>query len=186
MSTFRRVVTGHDAEGRSCFIMDGPSPHVRCRSPGSTIVNEMWRTSETPADNTGSAETTSGPYSLTPPAGGSAFRVIVYPPDTQRLAALARERAEAHDDGSGRAKALDRGDPRHPGFHKTDTIDYAIVLEGEIWALMEQGETCLRAGDVLVQRGTNHAWSNRTDKPAVLAFVLIDAKPAPPSRETAP
>ncbi len=74
-------------------------------------------------------------------------------------------------------KALDKGSPRHPGFHKTDTIDYAIVLKGEIWALMDDGETLLRQGDVLVQRGTNHAWSNRTDEPAVLAFVLIDANP---------
>jgi quercetin dioxygenase-like cupin family protein len=81
------------------------------------------------------------------------------------------------DDGSGRMKALDKGNPRHPGFHKTDTIDYAIVLKGEIWALMDEGETLLRQGDVLVQRGTNHAWSNRTEEPAVLAFVLIDAKP---------
>ena len=74
-------------------------------------------------------------------------------------------------------KALDKGSPRHPGFHKTDTIDYAIVLKGEIWALMDEGETLLRQGDVLVQRGTNHAWSNRTEENAVLAFVLIDAKP---------
>ena len=106
------------------------------------------------------------------------FRIIVYPPDSQRLAALARERADMHDDGSGRAKALDKGNPRHPGFHKTDTIDYAIVLKGEIWALMDQGETLLKQGDVIVQRGTNHAWSNRTEEPAVLAFVLIDAKPS--------
>ncbi len=117
-----------------------------------------------------------GAYSLTPGAG-SVFRIIVYPPDTQRLAALAPERADQHDDGSGRMKALDKGNPRHPGFHKTDTIDYAIVLKGEIWALMDEGETLLKQGDVLVQRGTNHAWSNRTNEDAVLAFVLVDAKP---------
>lgn len=178
--TIRRVVTGHDSEGRSRIVMDGAPPHVRCRSPGSTIVTEIWRTNEAPADNSGADDPTVGPYSLTPGAG-SVFRIIVYPPDTQRLAALAREREEmqasAHDDGSGRAKALDKGNPRHPGFHKTDTIDYAIILKGEIWALMDEGETLLRQGDVLVQRGTNHAWSNRTSEPAVLAFVLIDARP---------
>lgn len=177
----RRVVTGHDANGRSCFIMDGAPPHVRCRSPGSTIVTEVWRTDSAPADNAGAEDPTVGPYSLTPGAG-SVFRIIVYPPDSQRLAALARERAEmqsaAHDDGSGRAQALDKGNPRHPGFHQTDTIDYAIVLKGEIWALMDEGETLLKQGDMLVQRGTNHAWSNRTGEPAVLAFVLIAASPA--------
>jgi uncharacterized cupin superfamily protein len=73
--------------------------------------------------------------------------------------------------------ASDRGNPRHPGFHKTNSIDYAIVLAGEIHAMMDEGEVRLRAGDVLIQRGTNHAWSNRTDKPAILAFVLVDADP---------
>jgi len=66
---------------------------------------------------------------------------------------------------------------RHFGFHKTRTLDYAIVLDGEIYAMMDEGECLLKPGDVLVQRGTNHAWSNRTDAPAYLAFVLIDATP---------
>ena len=78
---------------------------------------------------------------------------------------------------SGRTAATDRNNPRHPGFHKTATIDYAIVLSGEIFAMMDDGEVLLLAGDVLIQRGTNHAWSNRTDETAVVAFVLIDAEP---------
>ena len=93
----------------------------------------------------------------------------------ERLAAIAREHALPDD--SGRAEATDRNNPRHPGFHKTATIDYAIVLSGEIYAMMDEGEVLLKAGDVLVQRGTNHAWSNRTAEPAVVAFVLIDAEP---------
>ena len=71
----------------------------------------------------------------------------------------------------------DLANKRHPGFHKTATIDYAIVLSGEIYALMDEGEVLLKAGDVLVQRGTNHAWSNRTEQPCCIAFVLIDAEP---------
>ena len=71
----------------------------------------------------------------------------------------------------------DLANKRHPGFHKTDTIDYAIVLSGEIYALMDEGEALLKAGDVLIQRGTNHAWSNRTEQPCCIAFVLIDAEP---------
>jgi quercetin dioxygenase-like cupin family protein len=91
----------------------------------------------------------------------------------------ARERADdtRPEPGSSARAAFDRGSPRHPGFHKTSSVDYAIVLSGEIYALMDEGEVLLRAGDVLVQRGTNHAWSNRTDEPARLAFVLIDAEP---------
>jgi Cupin domain len=118
----RRVVTGHDAAGRSVFVMDGSAPHVYQRSPGSAVVTELWETRSAPADNRGHAEA------------------------------------------------------RHPGFHKTSSTDYAIVLSGEIIALMDEGEVLLRAGDVLIQRGTNHAWSNRTDEPAYLAFVLVDAE----------
>jgi mannose-6-phosphate isomerase-like protein (cupin superfamily) len=175
----RRVVTGHNADGRSCFISDGPAPNVFQRSPRSTIVTELWKTLDSPADNgtEAAADPTVPPYRLTPPEGGTVVRIISYPPDSVRLAALEQERAGAADVASDRAAALDRGNPRHPGFHKTNSIDYAIVLSGEIYALMDEGETLLRAGDVLIQRGTNHAWSNRTNEPAVLAFVLIDAKP---------
>jgi quercetin dioxygenase-like cupin family protein len=174
----RRVVTGHNSEGRSCFISDGPAPNVFQRSAGSTVVTEIWKTTSTPADISDDRDPTAPPYRLIPPDDGSVLRIISYPPDRLRLAVLERERVNGADEATGRAAALDRGNPRHPGFHKTRSIDYAIVLSGEIYALMDEGETLLRQGDVLIQRGTNHAWSNRTDEPAVLAFVLIDAKPA--------
>jgi naringenin degradation protein FdeH len=172
----RRVVTGHDAAGRSIFVIDGPTPHVFSRTKGSAVVHELWETARTPADNCGSADAIARGHRLPPPKNGSVFRIIEYPPDAERLAAIAREE-KLPDDGSGRAAATDRNHPRHAGFHKTNTIDYAIVLSGEIVAMMDQGEVLLKAGDVLIQRGTNHAWSNRTNMPAVVAFVLIDAEP---------
>ena len=135
----------------------------------------FWETTGTPADNCGNADAITRGHRLPPPKNGSVFRIIEYPPDSERLAAIAREHALPDD--SGRAAATDRNNPRHPGFHKTATIDYAIVLSGEIYAMMDDGEVLLKAGDVLVQRGTNHAWSNRTQEPAVVAFVLIDAEP---------
>lgn len=174
----RRVVTGHDAAGRSVFIVDAPSPHVFQRSPGSAIVTELWETTESPAGNQGNADAIDRAFRLPPPKSGSVFRIIEYPPDRLRLGALDKERTGG-DDGSGRQAALSHGNVRHPGFHKTASVDYAIVLSGEIYALMDDGEVKLEAGDVLIQRGTNHAWSNRTDEPAVLAFVLIDAAPVP-------
>ena len=128
------------------------------------------------AENRGNAEATDHAFRLAPPKNGTVFRIIEYPPDSQRLAALQQQRANA-DDGSGHGAAFDRGSPRHPGFHKTSSVDYAIVLAGEIYALMDEGEVLLKQGDVLVQRGTNHAWSNRSDAPAYLAFVLVDAEP---------
>ena len=172
----RRVVTGHDAAGRSKFIIDAPTPHVFSRTKGSAIVHELWETAGTPADNRGNDDAIARGHRLPPPQNGSVFRIIEYPPDSERLAAIAREE-KMPDDGSGRAAASDRNNPRHAGFHKTATIDYAIVLSGEIYAMMDDGEVLLKAGDVLVQRGTNHAWSNRTSEPAMVAFVLIDAEP---------
>jgi mannose-6-phosphate isomerase-like protein (cupin superfamily) len=172
----RRVVSGHDAEGKSVFILQDQAPRTYSRGPGSAIITELWETRACPADNRGDEDVTDHPYRLPPPKNGSVFRVIDYPPDKQRLAALERERT-GHDDGSGRGALLDRGSPRHPGFHKTSSVDYVIVLSGEIYALMDQGEVLLKPGDVLIQRGTNHAWSNRGDEPARLAFVLVDATP---------
>ncbi len=172
----RRVVTGHNAEGKSIFITDAPTPHVFQRSPGSAVVMEMWETDATPASNRGNDDAIARGFRLPPPKNGSVFRIIEYPPDKERLKALAAERA-GPDDGSGWLQAADKGGARHLGFHKTSSVDYAIVLSGEIHALMDEGEVLLKTGDVLVQRGTNHAWSNRSDEPCYVAFVLIDADP---------
>jgi hypothetical protein len=172
----RRVVTGHNAEGKSIFIADSPTPHVFQRSPGSAIVMELWETASTPASNRGNEDAIARGFRLPPPKNGSVFRIIEYPPDKERLKALAAERA-GPDDGSGWLAAADKSGARHLGFHKTSSVDYAIVLSGEIHALMDEGEVLLKTGDVLIQRGTNHAWSNRTDDPCYVAFVLIDADP---------
>src|SRR5262249_61721683 len=91
----RRVVTGHDPAGRSVFVMDGAAPHVYQRSAGSAAVTELWETRMMPADNGGNAETTDHAFRLAPPKNGTVFRVIEYPPDRQRPAPLARERARA-------------------------------------------------------------------------------------------
>ena len=104
----RRVVTGHNAAGKSVFVQDGAAPQVYRRSPGSAVVTDLWETRGAPADNRGNAEVTDHPFRLAPPKTGSVFRIVEYPPDRERLAALAQERAEG-DDGSGHISALDRG-----------------------------------------------------------------------------
>ena len=96
----RRVVTGHDAAGRSVFITDAAAPHVYNRAPGSAVVTELWETRAMPADNSGNDEVTDHPFRLAPPRNGSVFRIVEYPPDKERLAALEQQRASA-DDGSG-------------------------------------------------------------------------------------
>lgn len=170
----RRIVTGHDSDGHSIFLSDGPAPSVlRPQQSPNVGLTDLWETTETPASNAGRDDAAARPVHLIPPPRGSIFRVVEFPPDKERnYGDQAKVFAEY-----GAAHAMDHKAPRHPGFHKTDTVDYAIVLDGEIWALMDVGETLMRAGDCLVQRGTNHAWSNRSDRPCRVAFVLIDAAP---------
>ena len=173
---FRRIVTGHNAQGKSIFTMDGPAPSVHSRGTGATSSTEFWVTNGTPADKSGNDDPTmTQERRLPPPQNGTCFRVVEYPPDSQRVAAL-RAPDSSHD---ARSEGYERDlkNVRHPGFHKTDSIDYAIVLSGEIYALMDEGELLMKTGDVLIQRGTSHAWSNRTSEPCCIAFVLIDAKP---------
>ncbi|MGH7091575.1 MAG: cupin domain-containing protein [Stellaceae bacterium] len=171
----RRVVTGHNAAGKSAFIMDGAAPMVNAGSSGVTVT-ELWETRATPASNAGAEDPTRHAFRLPPPRNGSNFRIIEYRPDKERVAQL-RQPATAHN-STLEGYQRDLANQRHPGFHKTDTIDYAVVLKGEIWALMDEGEVLLKTGDVLIQRGTNHAWSVRTDEPSTVAFVLIDGESA--------
>jgi quercetin dioxygenase-like cupin family protein len=174
----RRIVTGHDASGRSAFIADGVAPRVY--RPHSGIAStELWQTRSAPADNAGNADATEHPFALHPAPNGTVFRIIEFLP-AERHADEFRRSLQDKDDGSGLVNALRTGSGgRELGFHRTNSTDYVIVLSGEIHALMDEGELAMRAGDVLIQRGTNHAWINRTDEPAVLAFVLVDAEPAP-------
>ena len=156
----RRIVTGHDAAGRSRVLIDDLPSTVVLEKAGGLRLTELWRTGETPRERR-----------IEPDPGGSVFRVIEYPPDSQRLATI---QPEAHFASMG-AQAAPPEKRRHAGMHRTKTLDYAIVLSGEIYAVLDEGEVLLKAGDVLVQQGTNHAWSNRSERPATIAFVLIDA-----------
>ena len=166
----RRIVTGHDANGRAAVIIDDAPPTVVLEKAGGLRLTELWATSDAPADFS-ATDRARRERRIEPDARGSVFRVIEYPPDAERLKTL---KPEEHFASMG-VQAADVAKRRHPGMHRTKTIDYAIVLSGEIYAVLDEGEVQLKAGDVLVQQGTNHAWSNRTSKPCRIAFVLIDA-----------
>ncbi len=171
----RRIVTGHDSEGRSVFLEDGPAPHPfsPSHSPNVGLTN-LWLLDAIPASNdAGQPDPTARPFRLEPPAAGNVVRIVEFPPDRERNYGNQTEVFRQY----GAAQAHDRA-ARHPGFHKTHSVDYAIVIEGEIWALMDVGETLMTVGDVLIQRGTNHAWANRTDHIARVLFVLNGAVPA--------
>ena len=170
----RRIVTGHDAQGRSIFLQDDAAPNMIQpeHSPNVGMFN-LWRLMSIPASNAGDADGAPADAAITlaPPPGGLVFRIMEMPPDAERNYTAQSEVFKAY----GNPEAISHGEQRHPGFHKTDSIDFGILLEGEIWALMDVGEKLLHPGDVVIQRGTNHAWANRSNKPARIAFILISA-----------
>jgi quercetin dioxygenase-like cupin family protein len=141
----RRVVTGHDQDGRAMVSIDEISKNLVSGRPGQ-MGCVVWTTEGFPVDNTGS-EDAGLRKSGTTLKNGTVFRVVEFGPGVS------------------------------PRNHRTDSIDYAVVISGEIDMQLDDSTVTLKAGDVLVQRGTIHNWINKTDKPCVLAFVLIDAKP---------
>jgi mannose-6-phosphate isomerase-like protein (cupin superfamily) len=170
----RRVLTGHDAEGRSTFIADGLAPNVKemASMPGLALT-DLWETGAAPASNAGDKDAAQRPVRLEPPKNGTLLRIVEFPPDSAwRQGADAGEAFKSI--GAGHAQDRRSSDPM---MHKTSTVDYIIVLKGEIHAIMETGEKLLKAGDILVQRGTNHSWSVRGDEPCIVAAVLVSAKP---------
>jgi len=174
----RRVVTGIDEAGRSIIKSDTAATRVYRRGQEGLVITELWQTTSSPADNSSSGDPADGQLRLMPPQQGSVFRIIEFMPDERRFGVAPLKAPPASEDSSGIEAALKKGaTARAPGFHTTNTTDYVVVLSGEIYALTDKDEVLLKAGDVLVQRGTNHAWSNRSKTPASLAFVLIDAQP---------
>jgi hypothetical protein len=171
----RRVVTGHDRGGKSMFIADGEAPNIlEMKSMPGVALTDLWRTTTSPASNSGNKDAAAGRIKLEPPASGSILRIVEFPPD-----AAWRKTADAR---SAFASIGAEGAPDHesadPMMHTTSTVDYIIVLKGEIYAILDKGETLLKQGDILVQRGTNHSWSVRGDQPCVIAAILIGAEPA--------
>ena len=170
----RRVLTGHDADGKSILLSDGLAPNVKemASMPGLALT-DLWETSGAPASNAGTADAATRPVRLEPPKNGTLLRIVEFPPDSHwRSSANGREAFKSI--GAGHAQDRASSDPM---MHRTGTVDYIIVLKGEIHAIMEKGETLLRAGDILVQRGTNHSWSVRGNEPCIVAAVLVNAKP---------
>jgi len=170
----RRIVTGVNAAGRSYIVSDTLLPTAAV-APGAPVRAGLWTTEGAPSSNKGTHDPVpDGVILYTPPAhrGGSVIRVTDIVPDKQHAydpEELRRRNCKITPDRTA----------KHPGFHATDTVDYAVCLEGEVWAVLDEGETLMRPGDVLIQRGTYHAWSNRSDRVCRMLFILIDAEPLP-------
>ena len=169
----RRIITGHNQEGRSIITLDGPP----ARSIGEDVggLFEIWNTNGDEIDTTDSIDRADSDIVLSPPNNGSKFRYFQINPTPegvpmelmQEIAADAFERIGA---------AHHRIDTsKHPAMHKTDTIDYIILLKGDVTLILDEEEVRLEPHDVVVQRGTNHAWVNNGTEPALLIAVLIDS-----------
>jgi mannose-6-phosphate isomerase-like protein (cupin superfamily) len=167
----RRVVTGHDARGKAVVLREGDAPNAKVRQATGLTSILVWVTDECPADVSGSDDRADRDIGVAPPARGSIFRVVDFPPlgaTEIDNAAMLREMGLQRPDSYGGA--------RNPLMHRTRSIDYAVVISGEIDMLLDNTEVHLKAGDVLVQQGTIHAWVNRGADTCRVAFVLIDAE----------
>ncbi|QOL13493.1 cupin domain-containing protein [Dickeya dianthicola] len=156
---FRRVVSDTDLRGKSFFAADDVCSNVQSvMGMPEFATTELWRTEHTPVDLVSeTVDPTAGPVILNPPANGSVFRVVEFPPDSLVVASLPGKQVSDM-------------------MHRTSSIDYAYVIEGEIFAVLDEDEKRLCQGDVMIQRGTAHGWSNRSGKPSLVLFVMLGAK----------
>lgn len=175
----RRVVTGHDQNGKAIVISDGLAPAVRTNPlrPGHISV-DLWKTDASPVIvKKDEPDPTAGAKQIHPPRQGTVFRISEIAPEPAAIRNLDPAQAQEVFKAMGNESAATFGrGGRHPMMHRTETVDYAVVLEGEIVMLLDDTDVHLKAGDVVIQRGTNHAWSNRSDKPCRMLYVLIDGE----------
>jgi len=178
-ATFRRIVTGHNEAGKAVIVADAPPTHAQLiGGPGGPTFFEIWNTRETPAliDRV-SGDPSEESLVLSPPKGGTRIRVIEFPPEGEEIRKLTGAQAAENFDAMGGKEASRSGEGApHPLMHRTQTLDYAIVLEGEMTMVLDEGETDIRAGDIVIQRGASHAWANRSGANCRIAFVLIDGQ----------
>ena len=175
----RRIVTGHDAQGRSIVTEDRLAPSVHTNPKRVGFCNtQLWMTTETPARVDNRPDPIVGPPKLEPPKNGTVVRIIEFGPEGEWLDHIDADatRVAWGAFGTDAASTNRTGQARHPFMHRTQSVDYCLVLDGEITLVLDTEEVLMRQGDFCVERGTNHAWANRSGKPCRILFVLIDGE----------
>ncbi len=167
----RRVVTALDANGKAVVMFDSAVALTSLRSPNP--ATEMWVTDKSPSDFSWTADRGKTPVHLTPPRGGTVFRIVDFVPITPKIEAMDINTMMKVAGADAPSKGLP---PRHPMMHRTRSLDYAIIMSGEIDMLLDDTEVHLKAGDVIVQQATNHAWVNRGKEVCRVAFILMDSQ----------
>ena len=175
----RRIITAQDEHENPIVLADAPASRIVTdpARPGYSSAT-IWVTDRTPAKIKGIRETLDLDRSIEPPAGGSACRIVTFPPDASFMKGIGAKEVQTFFKSMGSPGASTYSAGSHPYRQKTVTLDFCIVLEGEITLILDKGEVNLKKGDIVVQRGTMHAWVNNGPGPCVFAFILIDAKPA--------
>lgn len=177
----RRVVTGLGEDGRSRVIFDGVPPARLASTQTGPTAYSLWQTPGPRASNEGSEDAASTPFDLSLALGATKFLTTWFPPAPSATRLSPEERARWARGASNVSPAY-RTPSDHPGMHTTSTIDYIVIVRGELTLVLEDGECTLRTGDVAIDRGVAHAWENRGTEPAVLVAVLVDAAPLSPDR----
>lgn len=164
----RRVITGVDASGKSCISVDEDTP-VRLAGAGNTKC-DIWRIDALPAPMSAN-DGLNGQVITSPSEAGFVYRVVTFAPDSEW------DRAAGYGDANGPLAGSVPPEESNgiQGLHFTETVDILTIISGELHLELETGETKLGPGDTVVQRGTKHGWSNRTDKPVVLVSVMAAA-----------
>jgi mannose-6-phosphate isomerase-like protein (cupin superfamily) len=173
LSSIRRIVTGHDAAGKSVVIMDQTDPHKRAIPDSGIVLHDMWIQDGTPADVSLDTDAVVEREHFAPPDHGNTFFLVDFPPYKPQKAGYVQDMV-------GTPEAVTAKPARHPMVHRTRTLDYALVLSGEIDLLLDETQVHVKAGDIVIQQGTVHGWVNSGTEPCRIAFVMIDAK-APPA-----
>ena len=169
----RRIITGHNQHGKSIITLDGPP----ARSIGEDVggLFEVWNTDGSDIISTDEIDRADEDILLSPPSGGTKFRYFQINPLPEGVpdAMMQEIAADAFEKIGAAHHRVDT--KKHPAMHKTETIDYIILLQGDITLILDEEEIDLKPFDVVVQRGTNHAWVNNGHEPALLIAVLIDS-----------
>ena len=169
----RRIVTGHNEEGKSVITIDGPPARSLGEDAGG--LYELWNTDGNEINTLDEIDRADSEVLLSPPNGGTKFRYFQINPTPEGVPAdlIEAATAEAFEKMGAAHHRVDT--TRHPAMHKTKTIDYIILLKGDVTLLLDNEEVDLKPFDVVVQRGTNHAWVNNGNEPALFIAVLIDS-----------
>ena len=172
----RRIVCVDENE-KSKAISDAPVTDVRTdpARPGYSATR-VWVTDRTPARIAGITDTAHMPHTLEPPPGGSVCRIVTFPPDASFKNKIGAPEVQSFFASMGSpAASTYSADAPHPYMQKTRTLDFALIIEGEVTLVLDLEEVSLSAGDTVVLRGANHAWSNRSNKPCIIAMSMHDA-----------